>query len=258
MDLELKNKNVLIAGGSKGIGLACARLFLREGARVAIVSRSPGNLEAAKKTLGDCYCISADLTDAAAAAAMVAQVETDFGPLDVLVNCAGAAQKTDAVNLTPEAWRAAMDAKYFSYINVMDPVIKRMAARGQGAIVNVIGSGGKVAAPTHLAGGAANAALMLVTAGLAQVYAAHGVRVVGISPGLTNTGRVVQSLQAEAMRDGISEQEVLNRSIAKMPLGRMAEPEEIADIVAFAASGRGLYLTGANITVDGACTPSVV
>lgn len=258
MDLELKNKNVLITGGSKGIGLACARLFRREGARVAIVSRSQANLDAAKTILDDCYCISADLTDAAAATVMVERVEAEFGPLDILVNSAGAAQRTDAADLTPAAWRAAMDAKYFSYINVIDPVIKRMAARGRGAIVNVIGNGGKIPAPTHLAGGAANAALMLATAGLANAYAAHGVRVVGLNPGSTNTGRVTEGLKAEAKRAGVSEEEALKRSVAKMPLGRMAEPEEIADIVAFAASERGRYLTGANITVDGASAPTVV
>src|SRR5687767_10937105 len=126
MDLGLTGKRVLITGGSKGIGLACARAFLAEGARVAIVSRSPANLAAAKKLL-DCYCISADLTDAAAAAAMVERVEKEFGPLDVLVNSAGAARRTDAAELAPAAWRAGMDAKYFSYIHVIDPLIKRMA-----------------------------------------------------------------------------------------------------------------------------------
>ena len=89
------------------------------------------------------YTIAADLTDAASAAAMVDRVEKEFGALDVLVNSAGAAKRTDADDLTPEAWRAGMDAKYFSYINVMDPVIKRMGKRGHGAVINVIGSGGK-------------------------------------------------------------------------------------------------------------------
>ena len=76
---------------------------------------------------------------------MVERVEKEFGPLDVLVNSAGAAKRTNADELTPAAWRAGMDAKYFTYINVIDPVVKRMAARGQGAIINVIGSGGKIA-----------------------------------------------------------------------------------------------------------------
>ena len=258
MDLGLKDKKVLITGGSKGIGLACARVFRAEGARLAIVSRSQANLDAARQILGDCCCIAADLTDAVAAASMVERVEEELGALDVLVNSAGAAKRTDADDLTPQAWRAGMDAKYFSYIHVIDPVIKRMAARGHGAIVNIIGNGGKLPSATHLAGGAANAALMLATAGLAHAYAGKGVRVVGLNPGITNTGRVAEGMKAEAKRGGISEEEALKRATARLPLGRMAEPEEIADIAAFAASERGRFLTGANITVDGAISPTVV
>src|SRR5262245_57204771 len=120
MDLRLERKNVLITGGSKGIGLACAQAFRAEGARVAIVSRSQDNLASAKKILGDAYAIAADLTDAGAASAMVERVEKEFGPIDILVNSAGAARRTDADELTPHAWRAGMDAKYFSYIHVID------------------------------------------------------------------------------------------------------------------------------------------
>lgn len=258
MDLGLKDKKVLITGGSKGIGLACARAFVAEGARVALVSRSEENLQKAKQSLRDAYTLAADLTDAAAAAAMVERVEKEFGPIDVLVSSAGAARRTDAVDLTPAAWRAGMDAKYFSYINVIDPLIKRMAARGRGAVINIIGSGGKVASPTHLAGGAANAALMLATAGLAYAYAGKGVRVVGLSPGVTNTDRVAEGMKAEAKRASVSEQEALKQAKSRLPLGRFAEPEEIADIVVFAASERGRYLTGANISTDGAASHVVI
>jgi NAD(P)-dependent dehydrogenase (short-subunit alcohol dehydrogenase family) len=258
MDLALKGKKVLVTGGSKGIGLACAKAFIAEGAQVAIVSRAQANLDAAKKTLKDCYCVSGDLTDAAAAARVVEKVESEFGPIDVLVNSAGAAKRTNADDLTPAAWRAAMDAKYFTYINVIDPMVKRMAARGRGVIVNIIGAGGKIASPIHLPGGSANAALMLATAGLASAYAAKGVRVVGINPGLTNTSRVAEGLRADARREGISEDEALARAKKKLPLGRLAEPEEIADIAVFAASERGRFLTGANISADGVSTPTVV
>jgi NAD(P)-dependent dehydrogenase (short-subunit alcohol dehydrogenase family) len=258
MDLGLRDKKVLITGGSKGIGLACARGFIAEGARVAIVSRSEGNLKKAKEALRDAYTIAADLTDAGAAAAMVERVEKEFGPIDVLVNSAGAAKRTDANDLTPAAWRAGMDAKYFSYINVIDPLIKRMGARGHGAVINIIGGGGKVASPTHLAGGAANAALLLATAGLAYAYAGKGVRVVGVSPGVTKTERVAEGLKAEAKRANISEEQAYKQMIARLPMGRPAEPEEIADIVVFAASERGGYLTGANISTDGAASHVVV
>ena len=258
MDLGLRDKKVLITGGSKGIGLACGKVFIAEGARVAIVSRSPENLVKAKKTLRDVYTIAADLTDAAAAAKMIEQVEKEFGAIDVLVNSAGAAKRTDADDLTPAAWRAGMDAKYFSYINVIDPLIKKMAARGRGAVINVIGSGGKVASPTHLAGGAANAALLLATAGLAYAYASKGIRVVGVSPGVTKTERVAEGLKAEAKRANVSEEQAYQQMVARLPMGRPAEPEEIADIVVFAASERGRYLTGANISTDGAASHVVV
>jgi len=258
MDLGLKDKKVLITGGSKGIGLACAQAFIAEGARVALVSRSEENLKKAKASLRDAYILSADLTNPEAAAAMVEKVEKEFGALDVLVNSAGAAKRTDADDLTPAAWRAGMDAKYFSYINVIDPVIKRMGKRGRGAVINVIGSGGKVASPTHLAGGAANAALLLATAGLAYAYASKGVRVVGVSPGVTKTERVAEGLKAEAKRANVSVEQAGKQMGARLPLGRPGEPEEIADIVVFAASERGRYLTGANISTDGAASHVVV
>jgi NAD(P)-dependent dehydrogenase (short-subunit alcohol dehydrogenase family) len=121
--------------------------------------------------------------DPAAAAAMVERVEKEFGPIDILVNSAGAAKRTDADDLTPAAWRAGMDAKYFSYINVIDPLIKKMGKRGQGVVINVIGAGGKVASPTHPRRRRANAALMLATAGLAYAYASKNVRVIGPEPG---------------------------------------------------------------------------
>jgi NAD(P)-dependent dehydrogenase (short-subunit alcohol dehydrogenase family) len=151
-----------------------------------------------------------------------------------------------------------MEAKYFSYVNVIDPVVKRMAQRGAGVIVNVIGNGGKVASPTHLAGGAANAALMLATAGLATAYAARGVRVVGLNPGATETERVAEGLQAEAKLAGISPEEARQRAIARIPLGRMATPEDIANAVAFLASDKAGYITGATVTMDGAMVPVVV
>ena len=226
--------------------------------QVGTDGNSDGDLDQARKSLGNAYTVAADLTDAAAAAAMVERVEKEFGPIDVLVNSAGAAKRTDADDLTPAAWRAGMDAKYFSYIHVIDPLIKRMGKRGKGAVINIIGGGGKVASATHLAGGAANAALMLATAGLAFAYAARGVRVIGVSPGVTRTERVAEGLKAEAKRANVSEEQAYKQMIARLPMGRPAEPSEIADIVVFAASERGRYLTGANIATDGAASHVVV
>ena len=255
MDLGLDGKTVLVTGGSKGIGLACARLFVSEGARVVITSRSQENLDNASAALGAGIAITADLTDPDQALRTVDAVERELGPLDVLVNCAGAARRTPADELTPALWKAAMDAKYFTYINVIDPVVKRMASRGAG---NVIGAGGKVASPIHLAGGAANAALMLATAGLGNAYAGRGVRVVGVNPGLTDTARVAEGMLADARAAGITEKEARRRSIARLPLGRMAEPEEVANAVLFLASSKASYVTGVTLGMDGGQVPVVV
>jgi NAD(P)-dependent dehydrogenase (short-subunit alcohol dehydrogenase family) len=258
MNLELDGRNVLITGGSKGIGFACAKAFLGESANVAITSRSDRNLADARAKLGKLVTIGADLTDAAAAQAMVAQAERQLGAIHILVNCAGSAERTVPDALTPGAWRAAMDAKYFTYINVIDPVIKHMAARTEGVIVNVVGQGGKVASPTHLPGGAANAALMLVTVGLAHVYAGRGVRVLAINPGMTNTSRVAEGMKAEASLRGISEAEAFRQSLGRLAIGRLAEPEEVAALVVFGASARASYLTGVVIAMDGATSPIVI
>ena len=261
MDLQLTGRHVLITGGSKGIGLACARAFLEEGARVTLVSRNVGHLHAAAEQLkapaGRLYTVPADLQDAAAALAALDQAEGILGPVEVLINSAGAARRTPPDELTPQVWHDAMQAKYFSYLHMMDPMIKRMAQRGQGAIVNIVGSGGKVANPIHLPGGAANAALMLVSAGLAAAYGSRGVRVNAVNPGLTATGRVQEGMLAEARQHGISTDEALQRATARLPLGRLAEPDEIANAVLFLASPKASYVTGAVLAMDGALTPMI-
>jgi NAD(P)-dependent dehydrogenase (short-subunit alcohol dehydrogenase family) len=258
VDLGLSQKNVVVTGGSKGIGLACARAFLREGARVAIISRQPENISAALAMLPGSAGFVADLRDPDAAKGAIEDIEDKSGPIDILVNSAGAAARTPAGELTPAAYRAAMDAKFFTYINPTDWLIKKMAARRTGVIVNVIGAGGKVAAPTHIAGGAANAALMLTTAGLANAYAGEGIRVLAVNPGMTRTDRVAEGLAAQAALHKITSQEAGRRAVAGIPLGRMAEPDEIANVVVFLASAPASYLTGVCITMDGAANPIVV
>jgi NAD(P)-dependent dehydrogenase (short-subunit alcohol dehydrogenase family) len=264
MDLHLRDKHILITGGSKGIGLACAQGFLAEGACVSLVSRDSANLaRAQQQLLSACpgarvHTVAADLRDASAALAALDSAEAALGPVDVLVNSAGAAKRTPAPELTPEAFADAMQAKYFTYVHMITPTIQRMAARGQGAVVNVVGNGGKVASPIHLPGGAANAALMLVSVGLAAAYGAQGIRVNVVNPGLTLTDRLHEGLAADARLKGLSPAEVMAQSVAKIPLGRMAEPEEIANAVLFLASSKASYVTGICMGMDGALNPIVV
>ncbi len=274
MDLQLQGRHVLITGGSKGIGLACAQAFLNEGARVSLVSRSADNLQRAAGRLAQLpesrasdnsgeapariATFAADLKDPDAALRALDAAEKELGPVDILVNSAGAAKRTGPDDLTPKAWHDSMDAKYFTYIHMLDPVVKRMGQRGSGVIVNIVGAGGKVASPTHLSGGAANAALMLVSAGLAAAYGPKGVRVNAVNPGLTLTERLKEGMAAEAKLANISIDDAIARANQRLPLGRIARPEEIADAVVFLASPRASYITGAILAMDGAVTPMVV
>jgi len=262
MDLGLHGAIVLVTGGSKGIGLACARSFAAEGARIAIASRSEANLARAVRALeGDGFkpvAVAADLVEPQQAAVMVAKVEAALGPIDVLVNSAGAARRTPPAELTAEHWHAAMQAKYFTYVHAMDAVLRGMAARGRGVIVNVIGMGGKLAGPIHLPGGAANAALMLASVGLANAFGYKGIRVNAVNPGLTETERMQEGFEAEARQSGRSVAEILAQRSSAMPLGRLAQPQDIADAVVFLASKRAGYVSGAVLSLDGAATPIVV
>lgn len=257
MDLQLKDRAVLITGGSKGIGLACARAFLDEGARVMIVSRSQANLDRAAADLKSVSTLAADLTQPEGARRMAQAAREEIGPVDVLVNSAGAAKRYAADELDAQAWHAAMDAKYFTYIHAMDAVLPSMRERRQGTVVNIIGTGGKLASPIHLPGGAANSALMLATVGLASVYGKHGVRINAINPAATMTERIREALELEAKARGVSPDKVLEEGQARVPLGRYADPDDIAQVTLFLASARASYVTGVILPMDGGAHPVI-
>ncbi|MGI4849106.1 MAG: SDR family NAD(P)-dependent oxidoreductase [Janthinobacterium lividum] len=272
MELELTGKVVLVTGGSKGIGLAVARAFCAEGARVAIVSREQANIDAALLELAQqglhASGFAANLSDAQQADQVVNRIEQEVGPIDVLVNSAGAARRREADQLDSAAWQDAMQAKFFPYIHAQDAVLRRWRNTAQvpaaspvgrfaRAIVNIIGSGGKHPTSTHLAGGAANAALMLATAGLAHYHARFGIRINAINPASTLTGRVDQAIALEAARLGVDAQQALAESQAAIPMGRYADPREVADVALFLASARASYVVGAMITLDGGAKPVI-
>src|SRR5258708_4957359 len=177
MDFGLAGKVVLITGGSKGIGFACARAFAAEGARVAIVSRDAANLARAREQLAQdgfhVHLARADLHEAHSAQDVVEEATAALGPIDILVNCAGAAKRYDPDLLDAAGYKAAMEAKYFPCIYPQQAVLKQMAERLKanpkaepGAVVNIIGMGGKIASDIHIAGGPPHPAPILPTVAL--------------------------------------------------------------------------------------------
>ncbi|MFF1820434.1 SDR family NAD(P)-dependent oxidoreductase [Kribbella sp. NPDC058245] len=252
MDLQLSGKVAVVTGASKGIGLACVDALAAEGATVFGISRSADNLAEARRRV-EFTPVAVDLTDADATAEVFAKI----GVPDILINCAGAARQIPVDELSSTTLHAAMEAKYFTYMHATEAVIRGMAERGSGSVVNVVGSGGKAANPLHIGGGAANAALMLASVGYAKAYAGQGVRVNVINPGLTLTGRVDDRLDAATRASGRPRYELLSEMVADIPLGRPADPAEVANVAVFLASAKASYVTGAVITMDGG-TASII
>lgn len=236
-------RHVVVAGGSRGIGAACAAHFRDTGDRVSVLSRSSAN--------------PVDLRDPEAAARAIARTEADHGPVDVLVCTAGAARQAPLADLDATALREGMEAKYFPYVNAIMATLPGMVSRRSGVIIPVIGIGGKLASPTHLPGGAANAALMLLTAGLGHSYAGHGIRVTGINPGPVATERFQQMLSARAAQDNVTPAEAQTRIESALPASRVPLPAEIAELVFFLASPAAGALNGIVIPADGGATPVI-
>jgi NAD(P)-dependent dehydrogenase (short-subunit alcohol dehydrogenase family) len=176
----------------------------------------------------------------------------------ILVNSAGAPRRTPAEELQAGDWEHAMRAKFVPTMNVVTPLVQRMGGRGKGAIVNIVGLGGKVPTALNLPGGAANAALMLASAGLAAAWGPRGVRINAVNPAMTRTELLDGYLSAQARVRGTSADAVLEELTARLPLRRPALPQEIADAVVYLASPRASYISGAIVSVDGATAPMVV
>jgi NAD(P)-dependent dehydrogenase (short-subunit alcohol dehydrogenase family) len=255
VDLQLAGKTAVVTGASKGIGLACVEALAREGAVVTGLSRDPANLAKAQQELADVSfeVAAVDLTDSDATRAVFERI----GVPDILINCAGAARRTPVDELDSAALHAAMEAKYFTYMHATEAVIRGMAERGSGAVVNVVGQGGRAANPLHIGGGAANAALMLASVGYAKAYAGQGVRVNVINPGTTRTNRVDEGLEAAVRASGRPKDELLAEMVQEIPMGRFGEPAEVANMAVFLASPAASYVTASIITMDGATTAGI-
>jgi len=239
MDLNLKGKRVLVTGGSRGIGRACAEVLAAEGGEVAIASRNP-------PASGPFRAKAIDLSQRGAAEELAAWA----GDLDILVNNAGAIPGGDLLKVDEDTWRHAWDLKVFGYINLTRRAYTAMKARGGGAIVNIIGSAGEKMNAAYIAGSTGNAGLMAFTRALGGLSHIDGIRVVGINPGPVATGRLVglyKQMAAAQLGDASRYEELFKG----MSFGRPAKPEEIAWMAAFLASERSSYTSGCIVTIDG-------
>ena len=235
MDLQLKGKTVLVTGGSKGIGLACAKAFAAEGCRIHLAARDRDRLENARQALkGEIKTHSVDLRDGAA----LRRLASDCGDVDVLVNNAGDIPGGTIETLDEAKWRHAWELKVFGFINLTRELYPRMKARRSGVIVNVIGMAAENPTFEYICGGAANAGLAAFTKAMGKGSREHGVRVLGLHPPSTRTDRVITLMKASAKAKFGDE------SRYQELMGNVIEPEQVGDTVAFLASPRAGQLSG--------------
>jgi len=257
VELGLQGRNVLITGGSMGIGKACARLFSQEGANVAIVARTSETLEQAAEEIagetgGQVVWLPGDMTLKADVDQVVNQAMDSLGSVDILVTCAGSSPGGMIEDLTEEEWAASLNLKFMGYVRAMRAVLPHMRERGSGAVVLVVGNDGLKPTYWETTAGAANAAGINVASSMAEQYGPHGIRVNTVNPGPVDTQRWDWLEKAMARDMGISQQEAHDFAVSSIPLGRIAEAGEIANLVVFLASDCASFINGAHILIDGA------
>ncbi|NKB21548.1 MAG: SDR family oxidoreductase [Alphaproteobacteria bacterium] len=256
MELGITGRNALITGGSQGIGRACAEALADEGVNVVIVARDAERLAAAATEIasnrtGRVTPVSGDLTVAADVERVIAEAESALGQIDILVNNAGSAPMGMIGDIDDETWQASFDLKLMGYVRCSRAVMGAMRSRKWGRIVNVIGRGGHFPTAKYIAGGAINAAILNITQALAEECGPDNVLVNGVNPAATATDRWSALVQQQIKLTGKTEEEIMAASAASVPLGRIAEPEDVANMVTYLCSEKACFINGALIEVDG-------
>ncbi len=260
MDLGLEGKACLVTGASRGIGLEIARRLVAEGARVMVTGRDEARLKAVSVEL-QCQAVPVDVTEPDAAGRLIDACEYAFGGIDVLVNNAGTSYVKALADLEDADWRLNHELHVMAPMRLMQLAAPRMAERGWGRIVNVTSSAGKRPSPMNAAYAVSKAGQLSLSRVFADAYAAQGVLVNAVAPGITASelwvGAGGMADQLAAQGGGTREAAIADRA-AKAPLGRMSEPGEIADVVVFLCSERASSVAGAAWSVDGGAVATIV
>ena len=252
MELGLKGKSALITGASKGIGLATAHSFAREGiSTLYLAARSVEGLAAAKEALSSQYgtTVHVHAMDLSVTE-NVLRLAKECAEADILVNNAADSSAGSLDQISDQVWRDSLDLKIFSYVTLTREMYAHMKKRGSGVIVNDIGNSGENWDANYIVGTTGNAAMMAFTRGVGGRSLDDGIRVVGVNPGPVATDRMVKLMKRRAL-DWYGDEGRWEELFDKYPAKRPASAEEVADLMVYLASDRAGYITGTIVTIDG-------
>jgi 3-oxoacyl-[acyl-carrier protein] reductase len=256
VDLGLRDSVCVVTGSTGGIGLETAKLLVAEGAQVVTTGRS-----GAAPGVGEALHVTADLAAAGEPERLIDHTEAQLGRVDVLVNNVGVAYQRTFAEVTDAQWDELWQLNVMSYVRSIRAVLPGMKKRGAGVIVNVSSTAGKRPSASMPDYSVTKAAVLSLSRLIADVYAKEGIRCNAVTPGPTATEAWLGEgglADQQAARTGKSREEVLAAVGAGRPLGRLAEPEEIASVVAFLCSPRSSYVTGAAWSADGGTVPIIL
>ncbi len=262
MELDLQNKIAIVTGGSKGIGRAAALALAQEGADVAICARGTDELNNAAadihaQTGRRILPIPADTGQPDDIQNLVDSTASQLGGIDILINNAVNSTAAPFMELSDADWLNHINVKIMGYVRCARAVIPYMRQRGGGRIINIGGMAARYSNPLTNSNGVTNASVSNMAKNLADQVAADGILVNCIHPGTTRTPRQTMILERQAQDANITLAEAEARAIAAIPIGRMVEPQDIADLILFLVSNRAGAITGQTIGVEGGAVRAI-
>jgi 3-oxoacyl-[acyl-carrier protein] reductase len=263
MDLGLKNKVAIVGGASKGLGRACAEVLAEEGVRLVMCSRTAATLEEAaqdirSKNKTDVVVFAGDLEQHETIRALIAAAVTHYGHLDILVNNSGGPPLAKSRNATEEQWATAVQRSLLYFARMSREAIPHLKRQGGGRIINILASTVYQPIANLALSGATRMGVVAFAKSLADEVGRDGILVNNVCPGSLLSERMLGNVTARARELDISVEDALAQRAEETAVGRIGEPRELANLVAFLASGKSSYITGTTIRVDGGLVRSVL